>query len=113
MSRVALSEESAPAILKAVRSVPRGKVATYGQVATLAGLPGRARLVARVLRLAADPKLPWHRIVGRRAAKRAQVSIPDPEGAELQRRRLEREGVRFTDTGAIALDIYGWLPTDP
>lgn len=77
-------------ILKAIRDVPRGQVAAYGEIARRAGLPGRARLVARVLADPASPRVPWHRIV------RSDGRIAFPAGTDAraeQARRLGREGV--------------------
>ncbi|TKR32765.1 MGMT family protein [Luteimonas gilva] len=81
---------SAKRILAAIRAIPRGQVAGYGEVARRAGLPGRARLVARLLSENADPKLPWHRVL------RSDGRIAFPEGSKghaEQTRRLRAEGV--------------------
>lgn len=80
-------------IWQVVAAIPRGRVATYGQVASLAGMPRRARLVGRVLgNLPDGSRLPWHRVVNAslRISQRA-----DDRAALRQRRRLEREGVAF------------------
>jgi methylated-DNA-protein-cysteine methyltransferase related protein len=77
-------------ILAAVRAIPRGQVAGYGEVARRAGLPGRARLAARTLSSNTDPSLPWHRVL------RSDGRIAFPEGSEgfrEQARRLKGEGV--------------------
>jgi methylated-DNA-protein-cysteine methyltransferase-like protein len=77
-------------ILAAVRAIPRGQVAGYGEVARRAGLPGRARLAARVLSENADPDLPWHRVL------RSDGRIAFPEGSRgyrEQSQRLRAEGV--------------------
>jgi methylated-DNA-protein-cysteine methyltransferase-like protein len=77
-------------ILAAVRAIPRGQVAGYGEVAERAGLPGRARLAARVLSQNADPKLPWYRVL------RSDGRIAFPEGSagfREQSQRLRAEGV--------------------
>jgi len=77
-------------ILAAVRAIPRGQVAGYGEVALRAGLPGRARLAARVLSQNADPQLPWHRVL------RSDGRIAFPEGSagfREQSQRLRAEGV--------------------
>jgi len=80
-------------IWRAVAAIPRGRVESYGSIARRAGLPRRARLVGRVLRLAPDSLgLPWHRVVN------AAGRISFPAGSDLhllQRRLLEEEGVKF------------------
>lgn len=81
---------AADRILAAVRSVPRGQVAGYGEIARRAGLPGRARLAARVLSMNTDPSLPWHRVL------RSDGRIAFPAGSEgflEQARRLRVEGI--------------------
>ncbi|UHQ19477.1 MGMT family protein [Lysobacter sp. KIS68-7] len=83
-------KSSADRILAAIRAIPPGQVAGYGHVARRAGLPGRARLVARVLRENADPRLPWHRVL--RSDGRIAFP-PDSEGFEEQTQRLRAEGV--------------------
>ncbi|WP_394000859.1 MGMT family protein [Luteimonas sp. WGS1318] len=81
-------------ILAAIRAVPAGQVAGYGHIARRAGLPGRARMVARVLREHHDPALPWHRIVRSDGA----IAIPRASpGFDEQVRRLRREGVVVTN----------------
>lgn len=78
-------------ILAAVRAIPRGQVAGYGDVARRAGLPGRARLAARVLSQNADPRLPWHRVL----RSDGRIAFPtDSEGFREQARRLKAEGVQ-------------------
>lgn len=77
-------------ILAAVRAIPRGQVAAYGEVARRAGLPGRARLAARVLAGNADPRLPWHRVL--RADGRIAFAAGSA-GFEEQCRRLRAEDV--------------------
>ena len=77
------------AIRKAVRQIPRGKVATYGQVAAAAGYPLYHRQVVQVLHKAGNT-LPWQRVVGAGGA----IKLPYEAGLE-QRTRLELEGVRF------------------
>ncbi len=77
------------AILKLLRSIPRGKVATYGQVAEAAGYPRRHRHVAQLLRKYGDA-LPWHRVLGSGGQLKTRA-----DSALDQRFRLEMEGVRF------------------
>jgi methylated-DNA-protein-cysteine methyltransferase-like protein len=86
-------------ILAAVRAIPRGQVAGYGEVARRAGLPGRARLAARVLSTNVDRTLPWHRVL------RSDGRIAFPEGSQgfrEQSRRLRAEGV-FVSNGRVRM----------
>jgi methylated-DNA-protein-cysteine methyltransferase-like protein len=79
------------AIVRAIHAIPSGQVRAYGEVAAAAGLPGRARLVARVLSEGDEPALPWHRVV------RAGLRIAFPAGsagALEQSARLRAEGVQ-------------------
>ena len=91
-----------------VRRIPRGRVATYGQVAALAGLGRHARQVGYALHaLPGDGYAPWHRVVNFRGA----VSLPPGSAdAVTQRLRLEREGIRFDAGGRIDLERFGWRP---
>ncbi len=77
-------------IQRAVRRIPRGKVATYGAVARAAGHPGTARQVARALRNADALGLPWQRVVG----SGGKILLPDISGLH-QRMLLELEGIQF------------------
>ncbi|NLA67234.1 MAG: cysteine methyltransferase [Gammaproteobacteria bacterium] len=100
-------------ILAAVRAIPRGEVAGYGEVARRAGLPGRARWVARLLAASDDPALPWHRVL------RSDGRIAFPAGSSQWREqvgRLRREGVEV-DAGRVramrparSLDAEVWGP---
>jgi len=93
-------------IYAVVARVPRGRVATYGQIAALAGLPGRARQVGYALHgLPEGAPLPWHRIVNARGTS----SLPGDSGDE-QRRRLARERVAIDANGRIDLARFGWTP---
>lgn len=100
--------ESSPyqRIYAVVRRIPPGKVATYGQVARLARLPGRARQVGYAMHaLPAGTRVPWQRVVN----AQGKVSRRRVPGAELtQRMLLIREGVRFGRAGRISLARYGW-----
>jgi methylated-DNA-protein-cysteine methyltransferase related protein len=95
-------------IYAVVRRIPRGRVATYGQVAELAGLGGHARQVGYALHaLPAGTALPWHRVLN--AA--GKVSLRAVPGAELtQRQLLEREGVGFDLRGRVRLAVVRWKP---
>ena len=91
-----------------VRRIPRGRVASYGQVAELAGLPGRARQVGYALRaLPADTVLPWHRVVDARGRLSPRA---DPDGIRYQRYLLEKERVEFGEDDRIPLERFGWRP---
>jgi methylated-DNA-protein-cysteine methyltransferase related protein len=80
-----VDREVAAAVARVVRAIPRGRVLSYSRVAVLAGLPGRARLIGRVLRQA-SAGTPWWRVI------RADRTLADPVAVE-QARRLRREGV--------------------
>ena len=96
-------------IYAVVRRIPRGRVATYGQVASVAGLPGRPRTAGYAL-YASGPHhaLPWHRVLG--AGGRLTLARLDPDTALTQRLRLEAEGVCFDVRGRVDLTVHGWRP---
>lgn len=94
-----------------IRGIPRGRVATYGQVAELAGVTRGHRWVAAALRTC-PAGTPWHRVVAKHGPRHGRIAIPDGELALRQRRLLERERVRFDDRDRIALLDFGWLPLD-
>lgn len=89
---------AADRIITVIRAIPRGETAAYGVVAQRAGLPGRARMVARLLSQNDDPKLPWHRVL--RADGRSAFPPGTPHHQE-QLKRLRREGVRVDDHGRV------------
>lgn len=90
-------------VWQVVREIPPGRVATYGQVAKLAGIPSHARLVGRILsHLPAATALPWHRVIN------AAGKITHP-GAERQLDRLAAEGV-IPVSGRVSLRQYQWQP---
>ena len=92
-------------IYAVVRAIPRGRVATYGQVAQLAGLPGHARLVGYALAaLDTDSGVPWHRVVNAQGG----ISLAaDSHAARAQRALLEAEGITMRG-GRVPLDRYRW-----
>ena len=101
-------DAAAEAICAVVRRIPRGWVATYGQVATMAGMPRRARLVGRVLqRLDPSTNVPWHRVVN--AKGEVSFSLSRNGGDILQRRLLEKEGIKFDDRNRLDLERNRWL----
>jgi len=96
-----------------VRRIPRGRVATYGQIAELAGIPGGARVAGAALKTSKpSDRLPWQRVIGKAGRTRGRIAIYDPVGAAIQRGLLEDEGVEIGDTGLVKLDEFGWLPGD-
>jgi methylated-DNA-protein-cysteine methyltransferase-like protein len=95
-------------IYAVVRRIPRGRVATYGQVAELAGLGGHARQVGYALHaLATERGVPWHRVVNARGQISARA---EPGGDLIQRQLLEREGVNFDAADRLKLERYRWRP---
>jgi len=100
---------SYPRIYAVVRRIPRGRVATYGQIAVLAGVPGQARLVGYALNAVPDSStVPWHRVIN--AQGRISTRRSEPGGGITQRMLLEREGVRFNAAGRTDLDRFRWTP---
>ena len=95
-------------IYAVIRRIPRGRVATYGQVARLAGIPGAARQVGYALHaLPEGGGVPWQRVIN----ARGEVSARSMPGAdEIQRLHLEEEGVSFGPRDRIDLDRYRWRP---
>lgn len=94
-------------IYAVVTRIPRGRIATYGQVAVLAGLPGHARMVGYALHSTpANKRLPWHRVIG----ASGRVSLPRESGGALQEALLRKERVFIADDGRVDLDRYQWRP---
>jgi methylated-DNA-protein-cysteine methyltransferase related protein len=93
-------------IYAVVKKIPKGRVATYGQIAALAGLPGHARQVGYALnKTPAGRRLPWHRVLG----AGGKLSLEGAGGME-QRLRLAAEGVEMTAAGTVPLARYQWQP---
>jgi methylated-DNA-protein-cysteine methyltransferase-like protein len=96
-------------IYSVVARIPRGRVATYGQVARLANLPGHARLVGYALSVLDErSRIPWHRVVN--AEGRISVRSGDSPAQILQRLWLELEKVVFDARGCIRLERFRWRP---
>lgn len=94
-------------VVTMIKKIPRGKVATYGQIAALAGNPRAARQVAWVLHSASNKeKLPWQRVINSQGG----ISLPRYGGYELQRALLVKEGVKFDSVERIALARFQWNP---
>jgi methylated-DNA-protein-cysteine methyltransferase-like protein len=89
-----------------IAAIPAGKVATYSQIAYLAGKPWGARQVAWILHSQSDKyQLPWQRVIG----ANGRISLPVSKGFFEQRRLLRREGVKVDDRGCVDLKKYLWL----
>lgn len=101
-----MSNHTYQKIYAMVLKIPRGKVASYGQIAKLAGLPGRARQVGYAMyALPKGTTVPWQRVIN----AQGRVSRRRVAGADLtQRMLLEREGVRFGLSGRVDLNRFGW-----
>jgi methylated-DNA-protein-cysteine methyltransferase-like protein len=100
--------EFATQVMAVVRSIPRGRVASYGQVAWLAGYPGAARHVGWILHSSSQKHgLPWQRVIG--AA--GKISLMKGCGFEEQRRLLIKEGVAVTPLGRVDLRKFLWEPS--
>jgi methylated-DNA-protein-cysteine methyltransferase-like protein len=94
-------------IVRTLKRIPRGRVATYGQIATLAGNPRAARQVVRALHTSSSKEsLPWFRVIN----SRGLISLPHGAGFEEQRARLEAEGVVCDPDGRVDLSVYQWRP---
>ena len=104
MARAA--DRSYAKIYGVVSRIPKGRVATYGQIARLAGLGGQARLVGYAMHaLPTGTRVPWQRVVNAQGT----ISLPG-KSALRQRDLLEKEGVRFDVRGRIDLDRFLWQP---
>jgi len=91
-------------IYDVVRQIPSGCVATYGQIALLAGLPRQARMVGYALHnIPKNMELPWHRVVN----AKGQISLSGEIGQNLQQAKLEAEGIVFHN-GKIDLKKFLW-----
>lgn len=91
---------------RVVKRIPRGRVATYGQIATLAGLDGHARQVGYALHSLPDRSdIPWHRVIN---AKGEVSPRSASDSHELQRMLLEEEGVEFSVDGRVDLKTFRW-----
>lgn len=96
-------------IYAVVRQIPPGQVATYGQIAELANLSGKPRLVGYALyRVEISSDVPWHRVIN----AKGEISYSPLRGGgdHTQKVLLEQEGVEFTETGKINLRKYLWQP---
>jgi methylated-DNA-protein-cysteine methyltransferase-like protein len=92
-------------IIELIRKIPKGKVATYGRIAAMAGSPRSARQVARILHSCwRTERLPWQRVVN----ASGRISLGAGDGYELQKSLLEKEGIEFGTNDTIDLKRYLW-----
>lgn len=95
-------------ILEVIALIPYGKVASYGQIAKLAGLPKHARLVGYVLKhLDKESQIPWYRVINSQG--KISVTRMDEKGNNVQQDLLEAEGVYLLN-GKVSLKKFGWQP---
>lgn len=96
-------------VVETIKSIPEGKVATYGQIAEMAGSRRAARRVVWVLHAMSEAHgLPWHRVV----SASGEIALRDDEARMMQTMLLEHEGVEVDDRGRIDLDRYRYRPGD-
>jgi len=101
------AEGGAERIWQVVAMIPHGRVASYGQVSELAGLPRGARLVGRVLsRLPTGSRLPWHRVI----TASGRIAFPPRTQAHRRQAALLREEGIIVRAGKVSLSRYGWDP---
>ena len=102
-----MSKELYTQILEVIALIPYGKVATYGQIAQLAGLPKHARLVGYVLKhLDSQSEIPWHRVINSQG--KISTTGLNVQGENVQQVKLLEEGVVVLD-GKVKLKKYQWL----
>ncbi len=93
-------------VIDIIAQIPAGKVATYGQIAAMAGYPGRARHVGWILNRTNTVNLPWHRVIN----SKGSISLPHNGQYELQKTLLQSEGVLFSDDDIVDLKFFCWRP---
>ena len=95
-------------VYDAINRIPRGRVATYGQIAELAGIPGQPRRVGYALSaLSGSSGVPWHRVIN----AKGEISPRSKRSSEaLQRRLLKQEGIAFDREGRVSLARFQWRP---
>ncbi|MEW6014577.1 MAG: MGMT family protein [Candidatus Zixiibacteriota bacterium] len=102
-----MSDEFSRVVVGVIKKIPRGRVASYGQIAALAGNPRAARQVVRALHsLSGKEKLPWHRVIN----SKGTISLRPGAGYELQKALLKKEGVRIDERDRVDLARFQWNP---
>jgi methylated-DNA-protein-cysteine methyltransferase-like protein len=96
-------------VISIIRCIPEGKVMTYGQIARLAGSPGGARQVVRILHsMSKKHRLPWHRVIN----SKGEIRIRDDESFHMQTFLLRAEGVEIVNDRYIRLEQYQFHPDE-
>ena len=94
-------------VVRLIKSIPAGRVATYGQIADYAGNPKAAREVSYILHSSSEKEgLPWQRVIN----SKGSISLKRGRGYELQKRMLEDEGVVFDGDDHVDLVRFRWQP---
>ena len=94
-------------VIRTIKQIPKGRVATYGQVARVAGWARGVRQVVWVLHSSSDKeKLPWHRVINHKG----KISLPKYGGYAQQKQLLVDEGVEFDSLDKIDFNLYQWQP---
>jgi methylated-DNA-protein-cysteine methyltransferase-like protein len=94
-------------VIEIIKNIPKGKVSTYGKIAALAGNSRAARQVSYILHSSSRKEnLPWYRVVNGKGG----VSLKPNHGCELQKKLLEKEGVKFNQDNCIDLKCFLWIP---
>mgnify|MGYP002623753638 CR=1 FL=1 len=93
-------------VIKIVKKIPRGRVASYGQIAKMVGNPQASRGVVWILHSCSDAyRLPWHRVLN----SKGMISFPEmTESYIKQRALLEQEEIKFDSSGRVNLDVFRW-----
>ena len=95
--------------IRLIKAIPKGRVATYGQIAYLTGLYPSVRRVVRILHSCSEKEgLPWHRVVNRKGT----ISLRPGAGYEKQKALLQGEGIIFDEKDRIDLERFLWDPED-
>ena len=102
-----MATEFTESVIAQLKKIPKGKVATYGQIATLAGSPRAARQVVRILHSSSKKhNLPWHRVIN----SQGDISLRPSQGYEIQKALLIKEKVKFSLSDRIDLKLFQWQP---
>ena len=102
-------EEFTQKVVEIIKSIPEGRVSTYGTIALMAGHPNGARQVTRIIHsMSRKHKLPWHRIINAKGL----ISLPKSRGYEEQKALLQGEGVHFDEKDRVDLKKFLWAGVD-